>query len=239
MCLGVCMARSIAHAGGSCHPGDAGALGTTALMGLSPLLPHRFQTERLGEQHVAELAGIDLNRGPGIEGTSKALRHGLVPNATDPRRDLPSTACLGQPNLQGLHAAAQGPADKDRPKESPIMIIDAACEASHALLIRDRRLPEVHRTAIRQRQRQADRRQPLIAIEQHTALVMPQDGAALRHKEMAPGRGVLDVGRDFGGKIPLHIASDGGLNHARQLGRPWRELDCRGLACGHRTKGWP
>ena len=25
MCLGVCMARSIARAGGRCHPGDAGA----------------------------------------------------------------------------------------------------------------------------------------------------------------------------------------------------------------------
>ena len=62
--------------------------------------------QRLGEQHVAELAGIHLNRGPGIEGTSNALGHGLIADATDPRRDLPCAACLGQPHLQGLHAAA-------------------------------------------------------------------------------------------------------------------------------------
>ena len=64
-----------------------------------PLLPHRLQTERLGEQHIAELSGIHLNRRPGIQGTPKALCDGLIDDATDTCRDLPCTACLGQPTL--------------------------------------------------------------------------------------------------------------------------------------------
>ncbi len=59
------------------------------------------------------------------------------------------------------------------------MLVDAARESDDALLIRHRGLPQVHRAAIRQRQRQADRRQALIAVEQHTALVMAQNRTAL------------------------------------------------------------
>ena len=65
----------------------------------------------------------------------------------------------------------QGPPNKDRPKQPPPMLVDAACEPRDALLVHDRRLPQIHRAAVGQRQRQADRRQPLIAIEQHTTLV--------------------------------------------------------------------
>src|SRR5215813_5596576 len=96
--------------------------------------------QRLGEEDIAELPRIHLNRGSRIERTPDALRHRLVADATDPRRDLACAACLGQPNLQGLHATAQGATDKDRAKEPPIVIIDAARESRYTLLIRHRRL---------------------------------------------------------------------------------------------------
>ena len=86
--------------GGPGRQGGVGALVTAARACLSLLLPKRWQLQRLGEQHVAELAGIHLNRGPGIEGTSNALGHGLIANAIDARRDLPGPGLTGQPDLQ-------------------------------------------------------------------------------------------------------------------------------------------
>src|SRR5215510_3985443 len=86
--------------------------------------------QRLREQHVAELPRIHLNRRSGIEGTPDALRDGLIADATDARGDLPGPCLTSQPDLQGLHAPAQCTPNKDGPEESPIMIIDAAREAS-------------------------------------------------------------------------------------------------------------
>ena len=86
-------------------------------MRLAPLLPHRGQMERLGEQHLAELPAVDLNRGPRIECAPEALRDGFIADAADPRCDLPRARRPGHLQLQGLHPTPQGPPDKDRPKD--------------------------------------------------------------------------------------------------------------------------
>jgi hypothetical protein len=166
-------------------------------MRLPLLLPQGRKAERLGQQHMAELPRVHCNRRPRIERTPEALRDGLIADATDPRRDLPGAAGLGQPTLQGLHAPAQGAADKHRSEEPPVMVIDVPRESGDALLIRHRGLPQVHGTSIRECQRQTDRRQPFIAVEQGAALVMPHNRTALRHEQMPSGGRVIDVGRDF------------------------------------------
>ena len=90
---------------------------------------------------MAELAGVDLNRGPGIERPPNTLRHGLIPDATDARVDLPGPCLTGQPDLQGLHAPTQGAANKHCPKELPPVIVHAAREPRPALLIGHGGLP--------------------------------------------------------------------------------------------------
>jgi hypothetical protein len=53
--------------------------------------------QRLGEQHVAELAGIHLNRRPGIQGPAKARIQRLTPTLLIPAATCPAPAALASP----------------------------------------------------------------------------------------------------------------------------------------------
>jgi hypothetical protein len=62
LCLGVCMARSIARAGGRCHPGDAGArhealVTTPRAHGTPRPSPPRVSTGRASQQPVGPVLG--------------------------------------------------------------------------------------------------------------------------------------------------------------------------------------
>src|SRR6266568_2653075 len=146
---------------GLAHGGSRGAL-----------LPHRRQMERLDQQHIAELAGADLDCGPRIECPTVPLLASLTPRRGNAACDIPQGSSLGDARLDGLLSPTQGTANKHRAKQSPKVLVDTPCQSRDALLIGDRRLPQVHRAPIRERQCETDRRQSLIAIEQRTALVM-------------------------------------------------------------------
>src|SRR5262249_62033926 len=116
------------------------------------------------------------------------LRHRLLAETADAGGDLAAPARLGNPALNGLHAAPQGAANEHGAEQAPEMLVHAAGQPGYPLLISHGGLPQVHTAAIGQGQCQAQGRQAFIAIEQGTTLVMPENGASLRYQDM-PARG--------------------------------------------------
>ena len=116
--------------------------------------------------------------------TAQALLRGLAPTRGDPARYLAHRPAAGGFELDRLGPHPQGPTNQDGPKQAPKVLIHCACQACDALLIGHRRLPQVHRPPIRQRQGEARRGEPLVAVEQRTAVVLPQDGTPLGDEQM-------------------------------------------------------
>jgi hypothetical protein len=99
---------------------------------LAPILPQCREGERLGEQHLAELAARHRNRGPGIESTPEALLRQLRARDTDATCHLACWPGLRRPELQHLRPPTPGPADKHRPKEAPPMAATPPWTACHS-----------------------------------------------------------------------------------------------------------
>src|SRR5438132_10137302 len=140
--------------------------------------------QRLHEQDLAEVPAVHLDRRSRIQRPPQTLLRGLTPARRDPTPHLSSWPSPRRLPLHHLRPTTERTANKDGPEQASPMLVYSPCEPRHPLLIRHGRLPQVHRAPIRQRQREANGREPCIPIQQRTTLVMPQNGTALRHEEM-------------------------------------------------------
>ena len=99
--------RSSAHAWARGRALWAGAQARVA-RAWPPLLPHRWEMQRLRQQDLAELAAVHGAGWTGIERPPQALLRDLIPGADDTCGDLPCRAGLRRTELQHLRPSASG-----------------------------------------------------------------------------------------------------------------------------------
>jgi len=139
-----------------------------------------------------------MNRRPGIQCPPHLPGHRHIAGLRNAARDGARRARLRRFQLDELRPAPQCPTNKYGPKQPPVMLVHLACQACKPLLIRHWRLPQVYRAVIREGQRETDCRESFVAIEQLTAVIVPEKRTTLGNEEMVARLCVVDGRRDFG-----------------------------------------